>query len=148
MGFVTPSTCFHSYTEEYFEVNPSDKISCGDCCSYCIGDVEFYGGRFYKRQLTSILTANVFSDEKTHYKAFIKTLKEKEDILVHEDDKPGSLMGPIHALALQLLSTGIISFGIKNHRKIGEAKILNDTHIIMNLPAASTSDCVHASIFP
>ena len=108
MGFITPDEFFHSYIERYFEINPEEKQGCGSYCSFCTGEVKEFTGRFYKDELVSIITTDVFTDGKTpKYRYFIKAMKTKKDILFHKEDVPSVMMGPIHAIALQLLSKAI-----------------------------------------
>ena len=48
-------------------------------------------------------------------------------------------MGPIDALALQLLGKGIIAFDIADSTKVG-TKELNDSHVILYLPNSIDGD--------
>ena len=62
---------------------------------------------------------DVFTDGKNpKYRHFIKAMKAKKDVLFHKEDIPSVLMGPIHDIALQLLSKGIISLSIFDKTKI------------------------------
>ena len=47
----------------------------------------------------------------------IKFLKDNRSITFHEEGVPDKVVGPIHALALQLLSKGIFNLGIANENK-------------------------------
>ena len=74
-----------------------------------------------------------------HYKAFVKSLKIKKEDIFHADDVPSKLMGPIHALALQLLAKGIIELKVSDQTKVGTDN-LNGTHIIVGLANACNSE--------
>ena len=56
---------------------------------------------------------------------FIKLMKENKALLFHDDDTPKRSIGQIHALALQLVAAGIVSFGIRNTTKVGTDKLNN-----------------------
>ena len=43
--------------------------------------------------------------------------KSNKSIIFHEDDVPEKVVGPIHALALQLVSKGIFNLSISNENK-------------------------------
>ena len=81
-----------------------------------------------------------------HYKAFIKSLKIKKEDIFHPDDVPKKLMGPIHALALQLLAKGIIELKVSDQIKVGTDN-LNDTHIIVDLANACDSEGITMPAF-
>jgi len=140
MGFITPDECYHSYIERYFETDPEEKEGCGLYCSFCTGEVKEFTGRFYKDELVSINTMDVFTNGiNPKYRCFIKAMKAKKDILFHKEDIPSVRMGPIHAIALQLLSKGIISFSISDKTRIGDETKLNDNHVIVTLPVSKNT---------
>ena len=66
-------------------------------------------------------------------------MKAKKDVLLHKEDISSVLMGHIHAIALQLLSKGIILLGISDKTKIGDEKKLNDNHVIVTLPVSKNA---------
>jgi len=70
-----------------------------------------------------------------HYKAFIKMLKENKESIFHPEDMPTKLVGPIHALSLQLLSRGIIELTVSDETKIG-TMALNSKLAMITLPNA------------
>ena len=73
---------------------------------------------------------------------FIKVLKAKKEDIFHASNVPNKRMGPIHALALQLLARGIISVDVVDRTKLGTDK-LREEHLTVSLPNAPDSDgCV------
>ena len=66
-------------------------------------------------------------------------MKAKKYVLFHKDDIPSTMMGPIHVIALQLLSKGIILFNIADKTKIGDEKKLNIDHVIVTLPVSNNA---------
>jgi hypothetical protein len=134
---VIPTDCYHSFIEAYFEVDPTEeKTCCGNFCSYCRGDTASFTGRFYISKMQSLLTTSVVSSKTPlRYKAFINAIKTKKDVIFHPDDVPHKLMGPIHALALQMLAKGIIELYVSDTTKIGTDKI-SDSHVLIRIPNA------------
>ncbi|KAL7529160.1 hypothetical protein ACHAXR_002820 [Thalassiosira sp. AJA248-18] len=136
---VVPTDCYHSFIEAYFEVEEplEDKQPCGNFCSYCRGDTQSFTGRFYKSKMQSLLTTTVVSPKpQPKYKSFIQSIKAKKDEIFHPDDVPHKLMGPIHALALQMLAIGIIELHVSDTTKIGTDK-LSDSHVLIRVPNAT-----------
>ena len=144
---VTPTECYHSFIEKYFEYNAdTEKEPCGLYCSFCRGLVPGFTGKFYKRQLVSFLSTSMFAGvaRTTSCADFIKALKSKKEDIFHASNVPNKKMGPIHALALQLLSRGIISVDVVDRTKLGTDK-LREEHLTVSLPNAPDSD---GCIFP
>ena len=140
MMLVTPTTCYHSFIELYFELVPTDKLPCQNNYSYSRGDTSQFTGKFKKKALQSLLSTKVLANGKTpQYKSFVKSLKENKTTIFHADNIPGTKMGPIHALVLQLLGKGIIAFDIADSTKVG-TKELNDSHVIFYLPTSIDDD--------
>ena len=78
-----------------------------------------FTGWFYPVKLICVLTGNVFNKGgNLHWREFIKVLKVNKTADFHEDYVPVKLMGPIHALAMQLLAEGIIELKVSDHTKV------------------------------
>lgn len=123
---VVPKECCHSFIEKYFEYNADTKKEpCGQYCSYCLGLVPGFTDKFLKPRLVSFLSTNVFARGKhtTSCTNFIKALKAKKEDIFHPSNVPNKKMGLIHALALQLLSKGIITIDVVDKTKIDTNKL-------------------------
>ena len=72
---VTPSECFLSFIEHYFEIEYVTKTICVHFCSHCRGDIRQVTGLFYKEALQSLLTTSFVPGTSLKYKGFIKTIK-------------------------------------------------------------------------
>ena len=131
---VIPDECYHSYLEHYFEVvKDNNKEPCEHFCTYCKKDHLQFTGLFYSAKLLKILTAAILNKGgNLHWREFIKVLKVNKTDYFHEDDVPVKLMGPIHALAMQLLAKGIVQLKVSDRTKVG-TKSLNDKDIIVAL---------------
>jgi len=55
----------------------------------------------------------------------VKFVKDRQQLIFHKNDQPTTGMGPIHALCLQLIATGILEFGIDETRarRVGKSDI-------------------------
>ena len=66
--------------------------------------------------------------------ALIKSIKSKKDEIYHVDDVPNKMMGPIHALCLQLVAKSIIELAIADDKRnlIGKTD-LSPLNVIVRL---------------
>ena len=120
LGFIiTPNECFHITMEKYFKENTTatDKQPCEHFCSFCTNDHIEQTGRFYCDKLRKLCDGALWKFTLPSSDKVIKFLKDNRSIIFHEDDVPDKVVGPIHALALQLLSKGIFNLGIANENK-------------------------------
>ena len=133
---VTPTDCYHTLLENHFEVDPDpNKVPCGLYCSACNGEVEEFTGLFYRRKLRTLLTKHVLSSKvPMTCGVFIKLLKEKKKDYFHKKGIPGKQMGPIHALALQMVANKIIEVYVppQHSSKVSTTGLL-DKHLCVRL---------------
>jgi hypothetical protein len=66
--------------------------------------------------------------------ALVKFIKSKKDEIYHIDDVPNRMMGPIHALCLQLVAKSIIELAIADDKRnlIGKTD-LSPLNVIVRL---------------
>ena len=116
---ITPNECFHITMEKYFEENNTDtgKEPCEHFCSFCTNDYLEQTGRFYRDKLRKLCDGALWKLTLPSPDKVIKFLKSNKSIIFHEDDVPDKVVGPIHALALQLVSKGIFNLGISPEHK-------------------------------
>ena len=62
-------------------------------------------------------------------------MKQDMGLIFHVDDVPKKKMGPIHALALQLITKGIIGLAVTDHANIGTDKLCAK-HLVVTIPMA------------
>ncbi|KAL7546584.1 hypothetical protein ACHAWF_009916 [Thalassiosira exigua] len=107
---LSPSECYHLHLERHFEGDDAgEKQGCAKYCSFCLGDVPKLTKRVNKDVLVSLLTTDVFKEDKSiEFKELLKRLRKEKDILFHTDDVPKKNMGQLHALCLQLVAKGIV----------------------------------------
>lgn len=112
---VVPSDCYHTLLEDYFEVTRTEnKPQCQQYCSKCLGHVPTYTKRFHRDVVITLLTEKVFSAAtRPIFSSFIKSLKAKKHDIFYSEDIPKTKMGPIHALALQLILVLERYYGMK-----------------------------------
>ncbi|KAL7548847.1 hypothetical protein ACHAWF_015173 [Thalassiosira exigua] len=131
---LTPTQCFHKSMEAYFEhdTSPSGKTSCKKYCSFCTGGHGHLTGVFRKQELIAALYGKCFASKLPKYDEFIKQIKKSKNEIFEPNDVPNKLMGPIHALCLQLLAKGIVDLGVSDEGKafIGTDK-LEAKHIVV-----------------
>ena len=98
--------------------------------------MELFTNKFHVHKLQTFLTKNIQQQHATNLtpSKFIQTLKKNKHNIFHEDDMPGSNVGPIHGLALQLYARGIIGIEVADRTKIG-TKHLHGKHLRITLPA-------------
>ena len=88
-----------------------------------MGDVPKLTKRVNKDVLVSLLTTDVFKEDKSiEFKELLKRLRKEKDILFHTDDVPKKNMGQLHALCLQLVAKGIVELVPKDKSRIGSDK--------------------------
>ena len=60
IGFlVQPKQCYHSFIENYFEVEPEQKTGCGNLCTYCCSGHKKFTKRLSKIGLCNYLTTTL-----------------------------------------------------------------------------------------
>jgi hypothetical protein len=121
---LVPSDCFHTVLERYFE-NPSvnePKNACGNFCSFCDGSLKKQIGMINKINLIDVITCEVFHAGPCAVNILVKQLKLNKGRIFKKSTMPTS-MGPIHAVALQLISTGIIEMYVDAPQKIRTHKL-------------------------
>ena len=115
---VTPKECQHTLMEQYFEQTDStlEKVQCTLFCSQCKHDTRSLTGRIHRNKLSQLLIT--FSTGRMQTTdALIKFIKSNKKDIFHKNDIPHKMMGPIHALCLQLFAKGIIELGISDDKK-------------------------------
>ncbi len=131
--FMVPNACQHTLMEQYFENDacPLPKEDCDTMCSYCKGDIRYLTGLINITKLRSLLI--LFMSRKTPMLAdlvnFIKV--NKDNIYI---ELPNKLMGPIHALCLQLVANVILDLSVDVcHRSLIGKNTLKDKHVVLCL---------------
>ena len=132
---VMPTECQHVLMERYFEKPDSSlvKEKCGDFCSRCKMDTSSSTGRIHRDKLCCFLITFATGCTRTT-SALIKSIKSKKDEIYHKDDVPNKMMGPIHALCLQLVAKSIIELAIADDKRnlIGKTD-LSPLNVIVRL---------------
>ena len=110
--------------EKKFEWKPTVKEACGDCCSKCRGEVPGFTKRVHKRGLISLLTHKVHGNDDLSVNNFVKAVKQSRKTIFHKDDAPPTGQeSQIHAVCLQMVAGGMISFKVKDQTKLGTKKV-------------------------
>ena len=119
--------CYHRAIEIYFEWEKyPDKTDCGKFCTKCKQKNNSFTKRVRKAGVQSLLCKKV-DGQKVSVSGFMKLLKTNKELIFHKDDVPkGKEVGQIHALHLQLVAGGIISYDVKDRAKIGTDKLKTD----------------------
>ena len=72
---VTPTECYHSYVEKYFEWEPAPKTGCSHFCSYCLGQCGDFTKRENKDGVISFLSTKIAGDDNFKFTDLTKTMK-------------------------------------------------------------------------
>ena len=128
---VFPKKCYHSFVASYFEHVPSLKKSNYQCCAYCRGDHKKFTGIFMKEDLKKVLIKEVVQKQsnKVQWKDLKKIIKAHQAKIFKRGHAPGNA-GPIHALILQLLCSGLAKMKLKDDSKAGSEDISENDVII------------------
>ena len=128
---VLPKKCYHSFVASYFEHVPSSKKSNYKCCTYCRDDHEKFTGIFMKEELRKVLINEVIQKQsnKVQWKDFKKIIKAHQAKIFKRGHVPGKA-GPIHALILQLLCSGLANMKLKDNSKTGSEDISENDVVI------------------
>ena len=120
----TPTGCCCTFLEDYFEYRPPrGQLDCEHYCSFCLREVREFTGIFHTIKLVSFLSKIISgSAERPRYRTYIKAMKEHKNDTFHVGCIPNKFMGPIHALALQLVAKGIIGIEGSDLTKFGTDK--------------------------
>ena len=127
---VTPTQCYHLYIEDYFQWTKCNKTTCGNCDSFCLGEVRDFTGRILKKHLISAIATKVLGKNMSCLN-FMKALKGVKEKIWHPKDIPKKFMGPVHGLALQLVAKGIFAMSVANPKNIGKPKFCTDNIVII-----------------
>ena len=122
---VLPSECQHVILERYFEIpDGRQREACGNKCLKCRGIKELTG-MIYRQKLTSCLVSFCSRGTMETPTTLVKFVKDNKDTIFHKNNVPRRSIGPIHALCLQLVASGIIHLCISesNRNKIGKTDI-------------------------
>ena len=128
---VFPMKCYHSFVASYFEHIPSSKKSKYKCCSYCRDEHKKFTGIFMKEVLKKVLIKEVVQkrSNKVEWRDLKKIIKEHQDEIFKRGHTPGNA-GPIHALILQLLCSGLAKMKLRDNSKAGTEDISENDVII------------------
>ncbi len=131
---VLPTKYQHIMMEVYFE-DPLclfEKEPCGTMCCYC-DQAYTPTGRIHRYNLQNCLIA-FFASKRPSPKELVQYIKQQRLHIFHKNDMPKMFMGPIHALCIQLLGTGIIDISIKDDKKtlIGKTD-LSSANVVVHL---------------
>ena len=128
---VFPKKCYHSFVASYFEHVPSSKKSSYQCCAYCCGDHEKFTGVFMKEELKRVLIKEVVQKKlnKVQWKDLKKIIKANQAKIFKRGHAPVNV-GPIHALILQLLCSGLAKMKLKDESMAGSEDISENDVII------------------
>ena len=92
-----------------------EKEACGLMCSFC--EHEYTAtGCIHWDQLQSCLIA-FFMYKCPTPKDLVQYIKQQKLHIFHKNDVPNKFMGPVHALCLQLVATGIIDMSVHADKK-------------------------------
>jgi len=77
---MVPTGCQHSAMELYFEQNTgaTDKVPCGQFCSYCTGRVKKHAGEFKRDDLREIMMTDLFNNSAPTFETVLRYFKEKK----------------------------------------------------------------------
>jgi len=121
---VLPTECYHTGMEKKFEWKQSAKEDCQYYCSKCRGEVPKFTKRVHKGGLCSLLTQKVQGIDNLSVNDFVKAMKQSRKFIFHDDDAPPKgKESQIHAVCLQMVAGGIISFKVDDKKKIGTDKL-------------------------
>ncbi len=131
---VLPTKCQHIMMEVYFE-DPLclfEKEHCGTMCCYC-NQAYTPTGRIHRNNLQKRLVV-FFASKRPSPKELVQYIKQQKLHIFHKNDVPKTFMGPIHALCLQLLASGIIDISINEDKKLLIGKTdLNCGNVVIHL---------------
>ncbi|KAL7524738.1 hypothetical protein ACHAWF_002535 [Thalassiosira exigua] len=138
---LTPTECFHVALERYFEHDREDHVrcECGHYCSYCTGGHDELTGTFRRKELCGLLVSKCFNGTQPSHKDFIRFIKSVKNEIYEPGESPDKVMGPIHALCLQLVANGIVDLSIAEAARfnIGTNK-LNADAVVLKLGVSSS----------
>jgi len=124
---VVPNECHHVSLEKYFEDRNTTRafLPCTHCCCKCRRSRLSTTGRINRGKLTRLLMGYCSTHKSPTTDELVKFVKDRQQLIFHQNDQPTTGMGPIHALCLQLIATGILEFGIDETRarRVGKSDI-------------------------
>ena len=121
---VLPRNCQRITLEKHFEDPNTNRsyVPCRNRCRYCVRLGSFTGW-INRNKLTSLLMGFGLHGKSQTPSSLIKFVKDNKHLIFHKDDQPTTLMGPIHALCLQLLACGIIELATADTISIGKKDV-------------------------
>ena len=132
---VLPCTCQHVLMEQYFE-DPGllfQKEGCVGYCSYCKKDNDTTSRRVQKEILTNLLIGLFMGNAPTP-EGLVKFIKLHKEKIYQSNDVPNRLMGPIHALCLQLIANRMILLLVHKDKQAMIGKMdLRTSHVVLKL---------------
>ena len=133
---VIPDECHHAIIEKYFENHNTtrDFLPCMHCCGKCRRNRLSTTGRINRGKLSRLLMGYCSNNKSPTTSELVRFIKDRQQLIFHKNDQPRTGMGPIHALCLQLIATGILEFGIEHSsaRRVGKNDI-NISNIVIKL---------------
>ena len=119
---VTPTVCYHSFIETYFEWNQQPKLPCGNMCSMCLGETINFTGKVSRTHIQSVITTLMMTNSNVTIQILKDAIWDARDRIFIQQSQM-KRKSPIHALCLQLFAKGIIKFCVNNTSKIGTESI-------------------------
>lgn len=135
---LTPTCCYHSFIETYFEWNQEAKQPCGNMCSWCIGETNNFTGKVNRIHIQSVVTTLMMTNSNVTVQMLKDSIWDARGRIFHSQSQPQK-KSPVHALCLQLFAKGIINLGVTNTSKIGTETIMNKD-VCITLAVGSDSE--------
>ena len=128
---VLPKRCYHSFVASHFEHVPSLKKSKYKCCRYCHDEHKKFTGIFMKKELKKVLIQEVVQRQsnKVQWRDLKGVIKAHQAKIFKSGHVP-TKAGPIHALILQLLCSGLAKMKLKDESKSGSEDISENDVVI------------------
>ncbi|KAL7529642.1 hypothetical protein ACHAWF_003062 [Thalassiosira exigua] len=137
---LTPKDCFHIAMERFFEQDrpESERTPCRHYCSFCTGGHDELTGVFRRKELSGLLVSKCFNGSSPTHKDFPKFIKGVKNDIYEPGEAPDEVVGPIHALCLQMVANGIVDLAISDAGRfhIGTDK-LDGNHVVVKLGVSS-----------
>jgi len=110
---VVPYKCQHALLEEYF-ANPNSTCQytpCQSMCNFCSRGAVSLTGRINRARLCELLVGFCAGKENTTAQ-LVKFIKLNKTSIYHKNDVPKTIVGPIHAICLQLIAVRILELSV------------------------------------
>ena len=115
---VVPYKCQHALLEEYF-ANPNSTCQytpCQSMCNFCSRGAVSLTGRINRARLCELLVGFCAGKENTTAQ-LVKFIKLNKTSIYHKNDVPKTIVGPIHAICLQLIAVRILELSVLDKKK-------------------------------